>query len=466
MKVKSRDDLSSEQRKCVQFIGAGEDALIAADVGTGKTVIALTAARDALCDRSVSRWLILAPLLVATDTWALEPDQWEHLDARDLAVACGSVEQRRAAIESGAPCVVMNYENLQWLLDQYPRPRRGQTDTLPFDGLICDEIDKLKDVSSKRFKAVRARLGVFKKRIGLTGTLIPNKLTELWGQVYMVDNGESFGRSFYKWRQKYFYPIDYQQYKWVPFPHTPGQLISQMQGMVFRIRARGLPEICLVEPELIDLPKEVQHDYRTLARDFFLLFDDDDDDEQVDAANAAVLSGKLQQICAGFSYLKDKPCTAENAFWHTDYKYRHWLPQLLGEHQLLIIYNFRAELEKLQEIHPDIPHIGGGVTNKKARELIAAFNAGSLQSLALHPASAGHGINLQHNNANHIAFLTLPWSGGLYHQVVGRLARRGNREPLVYVHTCLFRDTIDQDVFDALTMKINAMTKFLHALET
>lgn len=463
--LKNYRDLGADQRTCIEFIRLGEDALIAADVGTGKTVLALTSAVEALDQGVVTRWLVLAPLLVATDTWALEPKAWAHLYHLEVAIACGSSAARHKAIDSKAQIVVMNYENLQWLLDEYPRNARRQTDSLPFDGLICDEIDKLKSVSSKRFKALRQRINVFKKRIGLTGTLVPNKLTELWGQVYMVDGGQTFGRSFYKWREKYFYPTDYKQYRWAPFPATSDALVNKLNGLVYRLPARGLPEVCLVEPDLIELPESVRAAYKILERDFYLMLDEDDD-QHIDAANAAVLSGKLQQICAGFSYVQDQEHTATDAYWHTDYKYTGWLPQLLDRDQMLIIYNFRAELEQLQSLYPDIPHIGGGVSNVKARKLIADFNAGRLQYLALHPASAGHGLNLQHSYAHHIAFLTLPWSGGMFHQVVGRLARRGNNAPLVYVHTCLFKDTIDQEIYGAVTGKLERMAKFLDALET
>lgn len=485
-------DLEADQQNCIAFINSGEDSLIAADVGTGKTVISLTAAEHALIEGFVTRWLVLAPLLVATDTWAKEFGEWAHLRDIRFAIACGDEDQRVAAIESDAKVVVMNYENLQWLLERYPRPRSGKPDPLPFDGLICDEIDKLKEVSSKRFKAFRERVKIFNKRIGLTGTLIPNRLTEVWGQAYMVDGGQSFGRSFYKWRQEFFYPTDYNQRKWAPFPLTRDTIISRLSDLAHVLRARNLPEVVPVTPHMMTLDTETAQKYRALEDGFFLTIDDEKKRTRViDAANTAVLGGKLQQICSGFSYVPPLKCTKcggepykvekgsgykcrackkvckQDAVWHSNERilWLHNLAQSLGDQQLLVFYHFKEERDALLRVHPNLPTIGGGVSNVKARKHITDWNENRIKLLALHPASAGHGLNLQKSGAHHIAFLTLPWSGGLYKQVVGRLARRGQVAKQIFVHTALFRDTIDEDVFGAVTGKLDGMEDFLDDLE-
>ncbi len=457
--MKTLDDLSPEQNSAIDFIRAGEDSLIAADVGTGKTIIALTSALDA---PEVSRWLVLAPLLVATDTWAKEPGEWSHIPNDAVVIACGTEQQRIDAIESDAGVVVMNYENLEWLMERYPR--KGKNDTLPFDGLICDEIDKLKSVSSNRFKAFRNRINQFKKRVGLTGTLVPNDLQELWGQVYMVDGGQSFGRSFYEWRKKYFYPTDHQQWNWSPFTHSREELLRVMSDLVFRIKSEGLPEVVFEDPTLLGMPADVRAKYDELAKEFYL----DLEAAKIDAANAAVLSGKLQQICAGFSYHGDKK--DQQVLWHTKEKL-DWVVGLfielcLKQHQqLLIFYHFNAELDALKEVIPGIKSLGSGVGNNVKREYIEKWNAGLLGVLALHPASAGHGLNLQHSGAHNIAYLTVPWSGGMIRQSVGRLARRGNKAPQVFVHTCHFVESIDEKVFQVVSGKLEAMDDFLNDLE-
>jgi len=456
-------DLEAEQRNCIEFINMGEDSLIAADVGTGKTVIGLTAAHNALQSGDVSRWLILAPKLVATDTWAQESAQWSHLDNDAVAIACGNEKQRLEALQSDCPIVVTNYENLQWLLKQYPRPSKYD-DPLPFDGLMCDEIDKLKSVSSKRFKDFRNRVKVFNKRVGLTGTLVPNNLTEVWGQTYMIDGGETFGRSFYAWRKDNFYPTDYKQYNWAPFPDTREKILESLTGLAFRLPAKGLPIVHNLAPVKLTLPAIVRSRYDELEEEFLLIIEDKKKNKRrVDAANEAVLVGKLQQICAGFSYVD----RSKEAVWHSYEKFdcldNLCGPNGLGE-QVLVFYHFREELDELKRRYPGLHYLGGGVSNSAARSAIQKWNAGELPMLALHPASAGHGLNLQKSGVHRIAFLTLPWSGGMYKQVTGRLARRGQTAKKIYTHTALFTDTIDEDVYGTVTGKLSGMEDFLDDL--
>lgn len=449
-------ELSPDQLNAIEFIGSGEDSLLAADIGTGKTVIALTAAKLALATNQVDRWLVLAPLLVATDTWAQESWEWEHLSPNDVAIACGLEQQRIEAIESNARIVVMNYENIVWLFDRY--------DELPFDGLICDEVDKLKSVSSNRFKTIRKRIKTFKKRVGLTGTLVPNDILELWGQTFMVDGGQSFGRSFYAWRQKNFYPTDFNGYNWAPFPDTRQKLIDAISDLSFRLKATNLPKVVPLAPARLELPEEDRAKYDELEREYFLTVEDMHGvSRQVDAVSAGVLTSKLQQICAGFSYVDG----GKDAVWHTKARF-DWLFDLIdGMHsQLLVFYHFNAELDELKRQIPNLAHLGKGTTNGMARKHIEQWNKGELDLLALHPQSAGHGLNLQKSGAHDIAFLTLPWSGGLYKQVIGRLARRGNKAKKILVHTCLFENTIDENVYNAITGKMTGLESFLDDLET
>lgn len=460
-------DLSPEQNSAIDFIRSGEDSLLAADIGTGKTVIALTAAKLALATGEVNRWLVVAPLLVATDTWAKEPDEWDHLDRQDIAIACGTETQRMRAIQSGARIVVMNYENLNWLLEQFPRDTRKKIDHLPFDGIIFDEIDKLKSVSSNRFKALRNRISKFKKRVGMTGTLLPNDLQEIWGQVFMVDGGQSFGRSFYEWRKKNFYPIDYNAYNWMPFPDTRQKVIGEINDLVYRLAAKGLPRVIDIPPAELEMSIKAREVYDELEREYFVIVEDlHGVSQQIDAGSAGVLSGKLQQICAGFSYVGDKK--DRQAVWHSTARF-DWLEQIrrhVHPEQLLVFYHFNEELEQLQQRYPGLAHLGAGATTAAKREHIDMWNLGELDMLALHPQSAGHGLNLQRSGAHHIAFLTMPWSGGMYKQVVGRLARRGNKAKDIYVHSCLFENTIDINVQAALTGKLAGMETFLDDLET
>ena len=489
-------DLDDDQLDCVNFVMAGDDALLAADVGTGKTVIAETIADEMLSEARVTRWLVLAPLLVADEVWRDEHKEWTHLEHLTVAIATGNEQQRVAAIEGGADIVVLNYENVAWLMDRYPLDRKrvdGKTvrsSTLPFDGLICDEIDKFKEVTSKRFKAFRDAVPYFNMRLCMTGTILPNHLLELWGQMFIVDGGATWGRSFYKWRDEYFYAADYNRYDWRPLPGTYERILADLEGIVYRLEAKGLPEVIVKKPASLELDEGARGVYKELHKSLFTIIEDKKGRQRkVDADNKAVLTGKLQQICAGFSYVerevcvacggrvaldekKKRRCTACNkpakpeAVWHSPGKI-DWLIDKVDElapEPVLIFYHFVEELDAVRKCFPDIRTLGSSVSKAQKRATVHAWNNGDLPYLALHPGSAGHGLNLQKGGACHIAFLTLPWSGGLYRQVTGRLARRGNPSDTVYVHTALFNDTIDLEVLATITGKSDTLDDFLDSL--
>ena len=492
------DDLADDQLDCIEFVLDGDDALVCADVGTGKTVIAETCISvwNDEAHSMVSRWLVLAPLLVADEVWRDEHTNWEHLQDLTVAVATGSEAERIAAIESDAQVVVLNYENLAWLMDQYPIERR-QVDgkrrkfsTLPFDGLVCDEVDKLKDVSSQRFKQFRNQIEFFQARLGFTGTVLPNHLLELWGQVYIVDGGATFGRSYYKFRSEYFYPTDYKQYNWKALPGSYETILEKLGGLAYRLKAHGLPEVLVGDPDVLTLPNDIRPLYRELHDELFAIVEDaDGQHRKVDAANHAVLSGKLQQICAGFSYVDRQICTycggdvgpnekgkracktcdklaKPEAVWHS-YDKLDWLDRKLAElapEPVLVFYHFKEELAELRRRHPDMRTLGSDVRKLIKRENIRAWNANELPYMGLHPGSAGHGLNLQKGGARHVAFLTWPWSGGMFKQVTGRLARRGALVDEVHVHGAVFADTVDEDVVATVTGRLDGLETFLDDL--
>ena len=495
-------NLRPQQRDAIDHILSGEDSLIWATVGAGKTVIAQSAIEWALGQRDAgdltrpARWLIVAPKRVALEVWPHEHGEWSHLEIQPVTLTGFKPAGRRELIEDerNEICVI-NYELLPWLLETYPR--RGRVDKLPFDGIVFDEVDKLKDASTNRFKALRHRIQHFKMRVGMTGTPRPNRDEELWAQTFVVDNGETFGRSFYKWRKQYFYPTDFQGYRWAPFSDTHENLLDSIADLVFQIDSyEGLPPIVEVPPRYTALDAGTMAAYKELERELFvLLYDEKGETRAVNADSAGVLVGKLQQMCAGFSYVPPAKCVhcgcerlvpSETAsglwmctdefdcgkanradiLWHSHQRFNELdslISELQGE-QLMIAYHFRAELEELKDRYPDIGVLGAGVTDKQAAETIRDWNAGKLELLAMHPASAGHGLNLQHSGARHIAFLTIPWSGGLYAQVIGRLARSGQDAPSVFVHRILNRGTIDEDVAAEASHRLAGNTGVLNAM--
>ena len=489
-------DLDADQLDCISFCMAGDDALLAADVGTGKTVIAESVALEALTDARVTRWLVLAPLLVADEVWRDEHTFWSHLQGLSVAIATGDEAQRLAAIESDAEVVVLNYENVAWLMEKYPLARnivdgkRVRKSTLPFDGLICDEIDKFKEVTSKRFKAFRDAVPYFNMRLCMTGTIMPNHLLELWGQMFIVDGGQTWGRSYYKWRDEYFYAIDYNRYDWRPLPGSYERILADLDGIVYRLKAKGLPEVIVERPDVLEMTIPQAAIYKELHKALFTIVTDKKGKQRkVDADNRAVLSGKLQQICAGFSYVDAEVCRAcggevkldekkkrrcvdcnkpakPDVVWHNRARFI-WLQKKLAElapEPVLIFYHFVEEFDELVRMYPDIRSLGSSVSKNQKRATVAAWNNGDLGKLALHPGSAGHGLNLQKGGACNIIFLTWPWSGGMYKQVTGRLARRGNPSDTVSVWGALFRGTIDGDVMATATGKVEGLENFLDDL--
>ena len=474
------NDLRPSQRRLIDFGCDGEDAFYWATIGGGKTAIGLAVMDHKLKAHEVSRWLVLAPKRVARDVWPNEPRKWDFLKHLNPINIAGRTPEDREAIVAAEhnQIVVMNYENLQWLLNLYEVKRKN--DPLPFDGLLCDEIDKLKSVSSDRFKALRNRVKRFNSRIGMSGTPRPNHLSELWAPTYIVAGGDIFGRSFYKWRKQYFYPVDYNQHQWAPFINTEAEVLSQLDGVVAIITDdeldNELPDIVELPPRYTELPTSIRKTYKRLEKELYvLLYDKKGKKRAVDAPSRGALTGKLQQICAGFSYVPPDECTKmhggstkvkknengdwqcewcnyivpNDVIWHSRARFDE-LADLLSElqgAQCLIVYHFVEELRELRRRYPGIAYLGHGVSDKKADEYVEQFRNGEIDKLALHPASAGHGLDgLQDAGAQHLIFLTLPWSGGLYKQTIGRLRRGGAIVDNVLVHRILNRNTIDEDV--------------------
>lgn len=460
-------NLSPNQVACIDFIDSGEDSLVLADVGAGKTVIGLTAAKRALERGDVTRWLIVAPKRVALHVWAQEAKLWEHLTDLEIAVACGPPAQRQAALDSNAPIVVTNYENLIALFEAHAvkRSKGKRVDTLPFDGLMCDEIDKLKSVSTNRFKEIRNRIDRFNKRVCLTGTPTPNSLQELWGIVYMTDGGATFGRSFYRWRSEYFYPTDFKQYNWAPFPGTFDKLVAALDGLAYRLEAEGVPPVVLQKPRFVDLTLQQRKLYAEFEKELYAKFEREGAWYELDADNQGVAQGKLEQICAGFSYVGEDD--AREAVWHSKAKIDalRTVQRVFHDKQLMVGYWFKEELAELERVFPPKMFRWIGKSDAADRETIEAWNNGSLPIIGVHPASAGHGLNLQKSGAHVITSLTLPWSGGLFRQWVGRLARRGQTAAQVDVWPILARNTIDELKLEVIENRISTQAEFVDALK-
>lgn len=455
-------DLRPKQSLGIGFIREGYESLILADVGTGKTVITLTALLEMNNNYDSERVLVLAPKRVCTDVWMQELDEWDHLAGTfTITCAAGKSEKKRREIieDKNVDIVLLNYENLPWLMEHYPTP--------PFDTLVCDEIDKMKDRTTYRFKGrkwtdkktdkERRYDGLKKYRkhfvnvIGLTGTPSSNHLMDLWAQAFVIDGGASLGRSFDKFQRQYFYQTDWSGFQWEPLPGAEKRIHDALEPTTFRIeRDDNIPPIVELPPRYIDLPPGIMKQYKKFEKDFMIELGNG---ENIESPHAAAAYGKLRQMASGFAYYENERqekghrCTIKNTTWLSKDKFSE-LDSLISElqgQQVMIVYHFKAQLEELLRRHPadKLRYLGGGVSDAQASGTISEWNSGKLERLALHPASAGHGLNLQKSGAHHIVMLTQPESAGLYEQVVGRLRRTGNASESIFIHKILTRNTID-----------------------
>lgn len=420
------------QQEAADFLHANDRAMMLAPVGAGKTATALTAVQ-----RNPAWWLVVAPLRVATSVWPAEAARW----APDLkvAVACGTPAQRKAALASGAGVIVTNYDNLQWLAEQ----------GLTFDGVVFDELTRLKNPSGKRFKAVAKMVEHIPVRWGLTGSFTSNGLEDVFGQCKIIDQ-RMLGRTKGAFQQVYF--TQHLRGNYVELEARPGALEEVMRKIkpwTYVLDPGGyvgsLPPLHTVE-----VPVQMKmDDYEKMRKDFVLQFPD----AEIVAANAAVVTQKLQQLAAGFIY-----SDTMGEVWQSAHKVEA-VQDIIEENQrapTIVWYQYIAERERL---HAALP----GAVDVRERGAIDAWNAGKVPVLLAHPASAGHGLNLQHGGC-HMIWMSLPWSLELYEQAVGRLHRSGQKHA-VWNYVILTDKTVDQKIWLALRDKRSLAQIALDALK-
>ena len=412
-------------------------------MGAGKTVVTLSAMQELLADDVLTRVLVIAPLKVCGDAWSKEAGGWSHLAkfAGQIAVATGSPAKRLAAFTSGAKVVVINFENVPWMVDN--KLVDG------FDGLLVDELTKLK-AGGKSFKKLRRFLPNFKWRVGMTGTLVSENIESLFYQMMVVDGGKSFGKNKTNYLTKYFYPTDFNRRNWAPFPDSLSKLTALISGYVHTMAdyRHTLPPLTVV-PLPLPLDEKTKAIYREMARGFETL--------GVTAMSVAGQYMKLQQISCGFMYDDDK-----KALYINDIKMDALAEKLQTGSSLLVVYQFIEELDRIYERFGRVPTIGAGVNDARVGSIIEDWNAGAVPLLAIHPKSGGHGLNLQRGGCN-IVWLSPIWSRDLYDQLNARLWRRGQQHPVtVTVLHCI--DTVDYLISARLDKKADLMPAFLNHL--
>lgn len=436
--------LHDYQDYCVNFILSHDSSALLLDMGLGKTLISLTAIKELKDFGLLGKCLIIAPLTVAKDTWPKEIVKWDHLKGLTSSLIIGSKKQRLAALESEADIYITNKENFVWLTENHK---------WDFDTMVIDELSGFKATNTKRFKAMRKVRPKVKRMVGLTGTPAPNSLLDLWPQMYTVDMGGSLGKSVTQFRESFFYPAQsngHIVYKWALKNGAEEMIYDKIAKNAVSMRAKdhlNLPERMdnVIEVELSNKEKQ---QYQQLKRDFIL----EVANQEIMAPNAASLGNKLLQLAQGAMYTTDK----EVLNIHEQKK--EALDRIIEEangQPVLIFYWFKFDKERLLKWYPQAQDIS---TDK-----ITAWNNGEIPIMIAHPASSGHGLNLQ-AGGHIIVWYGINWSAEYYAQANARLDRQGQTESVI-VHHIITKDTEDERALQVVQGKITQQEALMEAVK-
>lgn len=440
----------------------------------GKTAVVLKALDALIKGKVAKRTLVIAPLRVCQLVWPTEPNEWEDLKHLRVGLLHGKNKEQILADRKNYDILVINPEGLEWLLCG-PNSRgvvnKKRFKSFDFDTLVIDELTKFKTTSSQRFKLLKQVLPTFQRRWGLTGTPAPNGLMDLFGQMYMLDMGNALGQYVTHYRTRYFYNTDGMGWKWALNAGAAELIYEKIKPLAMRAAAEDHLELPQVQPLkiMVELPPKVRELYAKVEYDLLAKLED----RTVTAANAAAASTKCRQICNGAVYIDDD-IAAKVEGKKRDVLFLHdeklnALESLIDELQgepMLVAYEFNHDLARLRKRFPDAPYIGSGVTEKKAKEIEAAWNAGALPLLFGHPSSMGHGLNFQKGHAQHVCWFSMLWDLELYDQFIKRVLRQGNKALRVYVHHIMARGTIDEVIFQVQRHKAKTQTALLEALKS
>lgn len=434
------------QKYAIEYIKSHPITALFLDMGLGKTVTTLTAIRDLMYDAfEVKRVLVVAPLRVARDTWPDELRKWDHLKELTCSVVVGTVAERRRALQQEADIYIVNRENLAWL---YENSR------LDFDMVVLDELSSFKNHQSKRFRAMKALRPKVKRIVGLTGTPSGNGLMDIWAEFRILDMGKRLGRYISQYRNLYFQPDKRNGmvvYSYKPLPGAEEAIYHQIADITVSMKATDYLEM----PELVSVAKEVRlsekekERYDELKKSLVLELPGG----EVTSANAASLTLKLSQMANGAIYTDGKDVAAIH---DRKLDVLEDLVESANGKPVLVAYWFKHDKDRIRE-------------RMEARELkepqdFADWNAGKIPVALIHPASAGHGLNLQQGGSILIWF-GLTWSLELYQQTNARLWRQGQADKTVIIQHIIAKDTIDERILKVLEHKDGTQATLIEAVK-
>ena len=435
------------QEYATNFILSHPIAAILLEMGLGKSVITLTAIFDLTLDSFLIRKvLVIAPLRVARDTWPTEIEKWDHLNGLTYSVAIGNEAQRKAALLQRAQVYLINRENVDWLINNSGIP-------FDYDMVVIDELSSFKSHTSKRFRALRKVRPNVKRIVGLTGTPSSNGLMDLWAEIGILDMGQRLGWYISHFRNAYFVPDKRNQQIIFTYKPKPGaeeaiyRLISDITISMKNTDYLKLPDLVINEIPVI-LSEEERQNYEIMKSDMVLSLKG----KEIDAVNAAALSNKLLQMANGAVYdgnsgvvrIHDRKLDALED-----------IIEAANGKPVLIAYWYKHDLERIMERFPAV--------QLDNAESIKRWNNGEIPVAVIHPASAGHGLNLQAGGSC-LVWFGLTWSLELYQQTNARLWRQGQKDTVI-IHHIVAKDTIDEQVMKALKRKDKTQTALIDAVK-
>ena len=439
------------QTYAIRFIEQNPVAAVLLEMELGKTTITLTAIQNLMYDSfDVHKVLVIAPLRVAKNTWSAELEKWEHLKHLTYSVVVGTAEERKAALRRRADIYIINRENIQWLVEQ------GRFD---FDMAVIDELSSFKNHQTKRFRAlmkVRPRL---KRIVGLTGTPSSNGLMDLFAEFRLLDMGERLGRFIGQFRNTYFQPNKRNGmivYSYKPLPGAEDAIYEKISDITISMRATDhlkMPELIMSE-YTVEMSAYEKEKYMALKKEMILELPDG----EVTASNAASLSSKLSQMANGAIYDDNKQSVQIH---DRKLDVLEDIIESANGKPILVAYWFKHDLKRIKERLYKL-HIPFSTMDKS--DSIQKWNNGELPVALIHPASAGHGLNLQ-SGGNYLVWFGLTWSLELYQQTNARLYRQGQKSATVVIQHIITKGTIDERILKALQDKDEIQTTLLEAVK-
>jgi hypothetical protein len=438
-----RSNLHDYQNRAVKHIIDVQKSGLFLDMGLGKTVSTLTAATDLLDDFAVMKMIIVAPLRVANTVWHTEAENWSHLKHLRFSIITGKVENRLAALKKDAEIYIINRENIPWLVDHYKSK-------WPFDMLVIDESSSFKSAVSKRFRALKKILKYINYSTILTGTPSPNGYVDIWSQIYVLDQGERLGKNITMYRNTYF-DSDFMGYTYKIKDGSAEKIQSKIKDKILSMASEDYLQLPDFISSVLDTPltPRLKKKYKEFEDDMIMQLDG----TELTAMSAATLSNKLLQFSSGAIYDEDK-----NVHHIHDLKF-DTLDEIIEENpndNILVAYNFKHELTRLKKRYPE------AIQLDKEGKAVKDWNEGKIKILLAHPASAGHGLNLQHGGSL-LVWFGFNWSLELYQQFNKRLHRQGQKNVVRNIHIAV--GNIEYKLMKALSKKDVTQKELLDSLK-